>query len=285
MSLGKGLGALIASNNRKIFKKGQLHGESNLVDGKIWQIPLESINSDSNQPRKNFDAQSLQELADSIKVHGVLQPILVSEKTDGGYEIISGERRWRAAKIAGLVQIPALVKELPRQQRLEVALIENIQRQDLNPLEEAFAYQRLLDEFNLTQQQVAEKVGKARSTVANMVRILHLPVPVKEALAGNKINFGHAKVLLSLESADLQLEMLSSMLGEKISVRELERRVMPKKKFGIQVNDPNITYLEDQLQTVLGAKVSISHKNGRGKIVIDFYSSEELSNLVDRLNG
>jgi len=284
MSLGKGLGALITStSNRNTIKRGQLSSPSQLDGQKIWQIPLESINPDPNQPRKNFDPKSLQELADSIKEHGVLQPILVTEKADGNYEIISGERRWRASKIANLAQIPALVKQLPKQQQLEVALIENIQRSDLNALEEAFAYKRLMEEFDLTQQQVAQRVGKARSTIANMVRILDLPSQIKEALSDNRINLGQAKVLLGLDSVDLQLEMLSSMLGEKISVRELESSIASKKTKQTKTKDPNLSYVEDKLQASLGTKVLVQQKNGRGKITIEFYSQEELKNLIEKL--
>jgi ParB family transcriptional regulator, chromosome partitioning protein len=288
MALGKGLGALITSTTgrRHSIKKGKLKNDDSSQE-KLWSIPLSSIKPDPDQPRKNFKAKELEELADSIKEHGVLQPILVSEKADGGYEIVSGERRWRASQIAGITEIIAIVKKLPKQQKLEIALIENIQRENLDPIEEAFAYKRLIDEFSLTQQQVAEKVGKARSTVANMIRLLNLPEQIKESLMENKINLGQAKILSGLKTEADQLDMLSSMLGKKITVRELEKAVVNKKVLtkGPKRRDPNITYLEDQLRQALGTKVFITEKNGKGKIMIDYYSKEELTGLVDKLNS
>jgi len=287
MALGKGLGALIApSNNRRFIKKGQL---SNGLDSeKVWQIPLESIQPNPNQPRRHFSPKELDGLAVSIKEHGVLQPVLVDERADGGYELISGERRYRASKIAGLSQIPALVKKMADQQKLEVSLIENIQREELTPLEEAFAYNRLVNEFGLTQQEVADKVGKARSTVANVIRMLELPDEVKEALNEGKINMSQARALLGLKDKQEQLEMLSSMLGQKILVKDLERAVSRKsmgRKIPAKRRDPNLVYLEDQLRDKLSTKVTITERNNKGRILIEFYSKEELSALVDKLNS
>jgi len=287
MALGKGLGALIApSNNRRFIKKGQL---SNGLDSeKVWQIPLESIQPNPNQPRRHFSPKELDGLAVSIKEHGVLQPVLVDERADGGYELISGERRYRASKIAGLSQIPALVKKMADQQKLEVSLIENIQREELTPLEEAFAYNRLVNEFGLTQQEVADKVGKARSTVANVIRMLELPDEVKEALNEGKINMRQARALLGLKDKQEQLEMLSSMLGQKILVKDLERAVSRKsmgRKIPAKRRDPNLVYLEDQLRDKLSTKVTITERNNKGRILIEFYSKEELSALVDKLNS
>ena len=286
MALGKGLGALITSTTgRHSIKKGNLKDGGSSQE-KLWHIPLSTIKPDPNQPRKNFKLKELEELADSIKEHGVLQPILVSERADGGYEIVSGERRWRASKMAGITEIIAIVKKLPQQQKLEIALIENIQRENLDPIEEAFAYRRLIDEFGLSQQQVAEKVGKARSTIANVVRLLDLPEQIKESLSEEKINLGQAKVLSGLKTEADQLDMLSSMMGEKITVRELEKSVVSKKVAtkGPKRRDPNVVYLEDQLRSALGTKVSITEKNGKGKIIIDYYSKEELTSIVDKLN-
>lgn len=286
MALGKGLGALITPiANRRIVKRGQLDTVS--AEERIWQIPVGSIQSNPQQPRKYFDPRDLEEMAASIKEHGVLQPILLSEKADGGYELISGERRWRAAKLAGLTEVPAMIKKMADQQKLEVALIENIQREDLTPLEEAFAYRRLMDEFGLTQQEVASRVGKARPTIANMVRLLDLPDQVKEALAENKINMTQARTLLGVKSRQEQLELLSSMFGQKITVRDLERTVSDKnirQRRGGTRRDPNLLYLEDKLRSVLGTKVMITQSGDKGKIIIDFYSKEELASLIEKLS-
>jgi ParB family chromosome partitioning protein len=233
----------------------------------------------------NYFQIFLQEFADSIKEHGILQPLLVSEKTDGGYELIAGERRYRASKLIGLTTVPVIVKKLEAQQKLEVALIENIQRQDLNALEEAFAYKRLVDEFGLTQEQVAEKVGKSRPAVANTIRLLDLPNAVQTALVEGKINMSQGRTLLSLETEQQQLDMLSSMLGKKITVRELEKETG---KFHLHKNparrkDANTIYLEDKLRAVLGSKVIIAQKGEEGTVAISFYSKEELDGIVKKI--
>lgn len=285
MALGKGLSALITpTGSGRRVKKGQL---ANNGKEQIWQIPLSSVLPDPNQPRKHFDDTELHELAASIKEHGVLQPILVVEKADGGYEIISGERRWRACKIAEQADVPAIVKKIPAQQKLEISLIENIQRQDLNPLEEAFAYKRLMTEFDMSQPEVASKVGKARSTISNMIRMLELPEEVKNALAEKRISSSQARALLGLKTEKEQLEMLSSMLGGGITIREIEREASKRntKTKGKNRKDPNIMYLEDQLRSSLGTKVEIYKRSGKGKLSIEFYSDEELSALVDKLSS
>jgi len=285
MSLGKGLGALISSSNsRRKIKKGSIEDQDE--SDRIWKIPVESIEADPKQPRQHFDARALDDLANSIKEYGILQPILVSEKTDGGYELVAGERRFRAAKIAGLVSVPSVVKKLEDQQKLEISLIENIQREDLNPLEEGFAYKRLMEEFGMKQQEVADKVGKARPTVANMIRLLGLPEEAKKALLDKKIATGQARALLGLNSKEEQLEMLFSMLGKKISQHDLERAISRKGmniKKAAKQRDPNMIYLEDQLRAALDTKVAITERSGKGRIQIDYYSKEELSAIVDKL--
>jgi len=280
MSLGRGLGALITPTN-----SAKSSASTDRDEGKVWFIPISKITPDKDQPRKKFDQDELDQLAASIKEHGVLQPILVVEKNDGGYELVAGERRWRASQLAGLTTIPALIKKLADQQKVEISLIENIQRQDLDPIEEAFAYKRLMDEFNLTQQQVADKVGKSRPAVANAVRLLDLPEKIKTALIDRKINSGQARTLLSLSSEKDQLDMLASMLGEKITVRELEREVN-KQKILQHIptrKDPNMVFLEDKLRTKFGTKVTITQKGERGTIVMDYFSQDELKQLVDKL--
>lgn len=303
MSLGRGLGALISSNNnikkepatipsvsktinlvtpeKTIIKKEEKISENNL-----WFIPVSKIFSNPNQPRKNFKPELLDELAESIKKHGVLQPLVLSEKADGNYEIIAGERRWRASKIAGLTTVPALVKEFKDQEKLEVSLIENVQRADLNPIEEAFAYQRLMEEFDLTQEEVAARVGKSRSLIANTVRLLTLPEKIKEALIEEKINTGQARALLSLPTDKERLEMLSSMLGQKITVRELEREAQKIRIKKIPIKrDANLLFLEEKLRETLGTKVSISARGESGSINISYYSKEELVQLIRKITG
>jgi ParB family chromosome partitioning protein len=287
MSLGRGLGALISSTSQpKPTNNPEIKNNNAISPGeKIWQVPISSVKPMTNQPRKHFKPEDLQELADSIKEHGILQPLLVNEKPDGGYELIAGERRYRAAKMVGLGTVPVVVKKIEDQQKLEIALIENIQRQDLNALEEAFAYQRLMDEFGLTQEEVAKKVGKSRSAVANTVRLLGLPGPIQTALVEGKINMSQGRTLLGLETEKDQLDMLSSMLGQKISVRELEKEVSGKvhlHKNPIR-KDANTIYLEDKLRTVLGSKVTISQKGEEGNITIFFQSKDELNEVIKKI--
>jgi len=277
MALGRGLNALIG--NAKMTIKNE---SSNLDKDKIWYIPISEIVANAQQPRKHFGEESLQDLANSIKEHGVLQPLLVIEKLNGGYELVAGERRLRASKLAGLATVPAMVKKMDNQQKLEVALIENIQREDLNPLEEAFSYRRLIDEFELTQEEIAKKVGKSRPAVANTIRLLELPEEAKQALVNQKINVGQARALLSLKSESQQLDALKSILGEKITVRELEKEVRRKNPSSANRKDPNITFLEDELRSVLQAKVLITNKGGKGNIIISYHSKEELKEIVDK---
>ncbi len=286
MSLGRGLGALItptgAGRKQSIFSTSPTPATGE----KVWSIPLSEITADAKQPRRNFSAVELQELADSIKLHGILQPILVSEKPNGGYEIIAGERRYRASQLAGLPTIPALVKKFADRERLEIALVENLQREDLNPIEEASGYDRLIKEFGLTQEQVAEKVGKSRPAVANLVRLLTLPEAVQTALISGDINTGQARSLLTLPSPTEQLAMLSSLRGQKITVRELEAKVrtaVPTSK--PSQRDANLSYLENQLRQTLGAKATISQKGGRGTITIQYHSPEELSDLIKKITS
>lgn len=253
-------------------------------DKKVWEVPVSKINTDAKQPRKNFDPEELQELADSIKTHGILQPLIVSEREDGGYDLVAGERRLRAARLAGLVVAPVVVKKLEDREKLEVALVENIQRAGLNPVEEAFAYKRLVEEFGLTQEEAAEKVGKSRPAVANIIRLLDLPEEARTALVEKKINAGQARALLSLGSKPEILDMLSSMLGEKITVRELERTAGKKKAAaGKSRKDPNIMFLEDKLRKSLDTKVNITQKGETGTVTIFYYSKEELKKLMEKL--
>lgn len=280
MSMGRGLGAIITpTTGRK--KQFFSTGEQSVPPERVWMIPLTEISPNPDQPRRNFKPEELKELAESIKLHGVLQPILVSEKPDGGYLLIAGERRFRASRLLNLPTIPALVKAFKDDVKLEVALIENIQRSDLNPLEEAFAYQRLIEEFGLTQEQVGEKVGKSRPAISNALRLLQLQPEIQNALIEEKITMGQARGLLGIVDQAARLEMLKSMLGEKITVRELERQVREKR--GTTKRDPNKIYIEEELRGVLGTKVTVSQKGEEGTITIHFFSKGELEEIVRKI--
>lgn len=282
MVLGKGLGSLLPQNSRKIIRK-----ETGVSDNhRVWQIPLSEITPNPEQPRQHFSHEDLEDLISSVKQHGIIQPVVVSERADGGYELIVGERRFRAAQIAGLENIPAIVRSATQQEKLELALIENIQRQNLNPIEEAFAYRRLLDEFNLTQEEVAAQVGKSRPSVANMVRLLGLPDVIQKAIAEGKISVGQAKALLSLKSEKDQLAMYASMRGEKMTVRDLNKNIALKgiaARKGSVRRDPNLLAAEKLLEEHLGSKVHISQRGERGKIEIVFYSRDEFRRLLSEL--
>lgn len=262
-------------------------------ESKIWKVGIDKLSPGQYQPRKTFEKEPLQELAQSIKENGILQPIVARRTASGKLEIVAGERRWRASQLAGLHEVPVILKNYDDKQALELAIVENIQREDLNPIEEAEGYSRLISEFKLSQQQVAEKVGRDRATVANAVRLLSLPDSVKEMISGNELSVGHAKVLLSLQDPKKQLEFAKKVVNEKIAVRKLEKMVQAVVKGNDEVEeaptfDSNVTQrlisgLSDELQKMLGTKVNIDYANSKGKITIHFYSDDELTNMVDRL--
>lgn len=261
---------------------------------KIWSVGIERITPNVRQPRKVFNPEDLKELTASIKEKGILQPIVARRTADGKIEIIAGERRWRAAQAAGLKEVPIILKKIQDQDSFEFAIIENIQRSDLNPMEEAEAYDRLMKEFNLTQQQVADKVGKERATVANALRLLVLPAELKAMVSGGAISAGHAKVLLSLESTAEQVRLAKIVAADKLSVRATERLVSKTKlspvgasarpsNLNVDVSKRLVAGLSAELQKLLGTKVAIDYSNSKGKVAISFYSDEELSQLVEKL--
>lgn len=261
---------------------------------KIWSIGIERIIPNTRQPRKVFNPADLKDLSASIKEKGILQPIVARRTTDGKFEIIAGERRWRAAQTAGLREVPVILKKIADQDSFEFAIIENIQRADLNAMEEAEAYDRLMRDFNLTQQQVADKVGKERATVANALRLLALPAELKVMVSSGAISAGHAKVLLSLESMAEQVRLAKIVAGEKLSVRATERLVAKTKttpvgasaghsKLNVDVSRRLIDGLSTELQKLMGTKVAIDYSDSKGKISISFYSDEELSQTVEKL--
>jgi len=276
-ALGKGLGALIPDLSALDDKEKKALG--------ISEIELDKIIPNDYQPRKVFDDEKLKELAASIREQGVIQPIIV-HKAGGGYQLIAGERRWRASRLAGLKTIPALVKEATKRELLEMALIENIQREDLNPLEAAEAYKRLQDEFKLTQEDLARRVGKERSTITNFLRLLGLPKEIKHDLSSGALSMGHAKALLSLDRVRDQLQAAASIVKKGLSVREAEAlahglKNPPKEKKTRPNNE--LKSVEEKLRKSLGTKVSITSKSKGGRIVIEYYSSEELDRILEKI--
>ena len=254
-------------------------------------VKLTKVEPSREQPRKQFDADALQELAESIKQFGILQPLLVQKKEDY-YEIIAGERRWRASKLAGLKEVPVIVKEFTEQEAVEISLIENIQREDLNPIEEAMAYKRLMEEFHLKQDAIAERVSKSRTAVTNSMRLLKLDDRVQQMLIDEMISTGHARALLALESKDAQAEAAVKVFDEKLSVRETERLVkellnpVQKKEEKPKNQAEELVYknLEEKIKQIIGSKVAINRKtDNKGKIEIEYYSQEELERIVELL--
>ena len=252
-------------------------------------VKISSVEPNVNQPRKQFDEDALLELSESIKQYGVLQPLLVSDKKDY-YEIIAGERRWRAAKLAGLTEIPVIVKEFSEQELVEISLIENIQREDLNPVEEAMAYKRLIDEFHLKQDEIAERVGKSRTAVTNAMRLLKLSEKVQQMLIDEMITAGHARAILSIADKEKQESIAMKIFDEKLSVRETEalvkRMLEPpktakKSKFS-SAEDAIYESLEEKMKSIMGTRVQIHRKkNDKGKIEIEYYSKDELERIID----
>ena len=284
---GKGLDSLIPSNVME-STKSQTSSKEKSEEGAVI-VKISMVEPNREQPRKNFDEDSLQELADSIKQFGLLQPILVQDKKSY-YEIIAGERRWRAAKIAGLKEVPVIIRNLTDQEVVEISLIENIQREDLNPIEEAQAYKRLLTEFHLKQDEVAERVSKSRTAVTNSMRLLKLCDPVQKMVVDGMISTGHARALLAIEDPEQQYLIAQKVFDEKLSVREVEKLVKnlnkPPKPAKIENSTLNIIYqdISEKLKQSLGTKVSIQAKeNGSGKIEIEFYNHEDLDRLLEQI--
>ena len=288
--LGKGLDSLITDkvNTKPAASKNNPTPKSEHAADAIM-MNITKVEPNREQPRKKFDEDALLELAESIKQYGVLQPLLVQEREDY-YEIVAGERRWRAAKIAGIKEIPVIIKKLTRQEIMEISLIENIQREDLNPIEEALAFKRLLTEFNLKQDEVAERVSKSRTAVTNAMRLLKLNEKVQQMVIDDMIQTGHARALLVIEDNDLQFQMATKIYNEKLSVRDVEKMVKnlgkkkPEKKEENAQQAAVFQDLEEKMKAALGTKVSINRKNDqKGKIEIEYYSMDELERLMEIL--
>lgn len=277
----------------KIVEKVVEKPVEKIVEKPVEQtLKLNLIEPNSEQPRKNFDEESLQELADSIKQYGILQPLIVQKK-GSHYEIIAGERRWRAAKLAGITDVPVLIREYDKQQTMEIALIENVQRADLNPIEEAQAFQQLIQEFHLTQEEIANRVSKNRATITNSMRLLKLDSRVQDMLAEGKISSGHARALLGLEDRERQYQVAVKIIEEKLSVRDVEKLVKmmncpPKEKKPEKGPDIDLIYrqVEDKLKSIMGTKVVINQKDkNKGRIEIEYYSQEELERLIELMES
>lgn len=258
-----------------------------------FYVRLSMIEPNLEQPRKYFAEESLEELAASLKIYGMLQPLLVQKKGKV-YELIAGERRWRAAKLAGMKEVPVVIREYTPQQRMEIALIENLQRENLNPIEEAAAYRRLMQEFGLKQEEIAERVSKNRSTITNSIRLLQLAEPVQQMLIENRISSGHARALLSLDDSKIQIELAKKIEAERLSVRETEKAVKllgkPKKEKKTRTEDEAVSLifhdLEERMKTIMGTKVNISRKDrSKGRIEIEYYSEAELERIVELIES
>lgn len=292
--LGKGLDSLIPDHKldklseKKQEQKVNPAGTESRESGE-QMMKISKIEPNRQQPRRNFEEDSLLELADSIKQFGVLQPLIVQKKKDY-YEIIAGERRWRAAKIAGVKEVPVIIKEFSDQEVVEIALIENIQRENLNPIEEAMAFKKLLNEFHLKQDEVAERVSKSRTAVTNSMRLLKLDERVQQMIVDDMISTGHARTLLAIEDPEQQYVLANRIFDEKLSVRETERLIKqlknPKKESAKKVIENDFVYkdLEERMKSVMGTKVSVNQKaNGKGKIEIEYYSDSDLERIFELL--
>ena len=288
--LGKGLDSLIPASAAK--KQTVNHSpekrqkEEEKKEGEFF-VKISKVEPNREQPRKSFDEDALQELADSIKQFGILQPLIVKKKDDY-YEIVAGERRWRAAKIAGLKEVPVILKEFNEQEIVEISLIENIQRENLNPIEEAVAFKRLMEDFSLKQDEIAERVSKSRTAVTNSMRLLKLDKRVQQMVVDEMISTGHARALLSLENDELQYTVAQKIFDEKLSVRETEKLVKsilnPKKQKKILEEGEDLVYrnLEEKIKSIVGTKDLIQRKGkNKGKIEIEYYSMEELERLIE----
>lgn len=279
-ALGKGLSALIPD---EVDNGAEVNNNT--------LISINKIKSDIDQPRKVFDSEKIAELTESIKTHGIIQPLILRKEADDQFIIVAGERRWRAAKMAGLKEVPAIIMELTNKDILEISLIENIQRQDLNPIEEAMAYKKLLSDFNITQDELSKRIGKSRVAISNTMRLTNLDNRVQQYIIEGIITEGHGKVLLTINDAELQYELAQQIIDEKLSVRELERlikKINDKneeiEQFEKKEVEPYYKEVKNQLQNHFGTKVNISTKKNKGKIEIEYYSQDDLQRILNIIN-
>lgn len=276
--LGKGLDSLFTDENSSSIENG------------ISELKITQIEPNSNQPRRSFDAEKLEILATSIKEHGLIQPIIVVKKENGLYTIVAGERRWRAAKRAGLATIPAVIKDYSPQTVTEVALIENLQREDLNPIEEALGYKSLIDEYHLTQEEISKRIGKSRSSIANSLRLLSLEDELQKYLISGEISEGHARAILSLEGIVLREFLLNRIIDDGLNVRQAEKLAKDLQKVKEEKNEPptafdiEIERIKNRLEQSFGTKVKIHHGAKRGKIEIEYYGNDDLDRILSYFN-
>jgi ParB family chromosome partitioning protein len=282
--LGRGMGALIPTTPIKEKQETKNKEEETLIN-------INKVEPNPDQPRKDFDEEALKELSQSIQQYGVIQPLIVKKRKDY-YEIVAGERRWRAAKLAGLKKVPVIVKDYSENEIVEIALIENIQRENLNAIEEALAYKRLMEDFSLKQEEVAKKVAKSRTSVTNSLRLLKLDERVQDMLSKEELSMGHARALLAIEDGNQQVEVANKVIDEKLSVRDIENLVKrlgkePKKKEESKEDPNQFLYrdMEEILKHVFGSKVNIKNKKNKGKIEIEYYSLDELERIVDMMKS
>ena len=280
--LGKGLGTLFENDGAKIEETAQ-KGTSTLK--------ITDVEPNKKQPRKTFDKEKIEELALSIREYGLIQPIVVTPSANGIYTIVAGERRWRAAKKAGLKEVPVVINDYTDEEVAEIALIENLQREDLNPIEEALGYHVLLEDFNLTQEMISQKIGKSRSAIANSLRLLSLDDDIKKLLISGEISSGHARAVLSLESSELRLALTKRIIEDNLNVRQAEeiakqlnKKKKPKKEKQITVTDIETENLANRISSSLGTKVKIMHTAKRGKIEIEYYGNDDLDRILSLLN-
>ena len=291
--LGKGIRSLLQSIDSDL-KTSSGHLKSNVVENVtgINRIPIADIEANPKQPRRDFDEKALLELAESIKMHDIIQPVTVSKLPSGKYRLISGERRWRASKLAGILDIPAYVRQANDAQLLELALLENLQREDLNAMEIALSYKRMMEELDFTQEQVAERMGKDRSTVANFIRLLKLPPDIQLAVRNGELSMGHARALINVDTIDKQLYIFKEIKNKGLSVRQTEALVRNLYKDGAvkktsksQLPGP-FQRIEDKLASHFSTRVKLRHsRNGSGQITIDYYSTEELNKILRQMNA
>lgn len=293
-ALGRGIKALLDNMDEDLQHPGNpltAISEKNVLTTTGWRIPLDQIVVNPKQPRHDFDPKALEELAESIKLHDIIQPITVAKKSSGGYSLISGERRFRAAKMAGLTDIPAYIRSANDQELLELALLENLQRENLNAIEIALSYKRLMDECDLTQEQVSERMKKERSTVTNYLRLLKLPPDIQKAVRDSLLSMGHARAIISLDKIDEQLYVFREITQKALSVRQVEQLVRSlvngKKETGAKLKaklPPAYKRIEDNMASHFATKVLLNRKkNGKGTIVIDFYNDEDLERIMEQM--
>lgn len=279
LALGKGLSALIPDESYS------MDNNKNTLT-----ISINKIKSDKDQPRKSFDSEKIAELTESIKTHGIIQPLILRKVDNDQYIIVAGERRWRAAKMAGLKELPAIIMDLSESEVLEISLIENIQRQDLNPIEEAIAYKKLIDDFKMTHEELSKRIGKSRTSITNTMRLINLDDRVQQYIIEGVITEGHGRALLGIKDSEIQYELAQQIIDEKLSVRELEKIIRKiieptnKKDYNKQELNPYYKEIKNQLQDYFGTKVNISNKNNKGKIEIEYYSEDDLQRILDIIN-